>query len=267
MLLQLLILHYFYFEFNNQNIISQCRSYLRFRDDINVILLKNNYKEILYELKTNIFPSNIVLEEVIQNEGKESIFLDMLLEIKLMDDGYRISSKVYQKPLNLYSYTHFNSNHPEYMKRSIIIGELNRYIILSSHQKDYTEIKKLFIKRLIDRGYHPAFIRKTKQPQYKNRWTMISKINKKRCKKIKYILNNKNYLDLHKNDWNKQSNAKDHFLFIKYCENTLDNEQKLKSYINDALDELPGDLRSKKNLLICNKVHPKICKLIAPNNT
>ena len=67
--------------------------------------------------------------------------------------------KVFQKPKNRYLYIPFHSFHTTASKRSFIHTELNRYSTHSSRADYYLDVKKLFYKRLRERGYPIKFPR------------------------------------------------------------------------------------------------------------
>lgn len=90
---------------------------------------------------------------------KEITFMDITIYIP---DNFHITGKlgykVYQKPLNAYLYIPYNSYIPLSTFRGFIKGELIRYIRLSSTIQDFSDIKKKFFKRLLERGYKQQFL-------------------------------------------------------------------------------------------------------------
>lgn len=71
-----------------------------------------------------------------------------------------LDTKVFQKPLNKYLYILPNSAHSNHIFKGFILGELIRYVRLSSNESSFREIKQLFFNRLICRGYSPSFLTK-----------------------------------------------------------------------------------------------------------
>lgn len=64
-----------------------------------------------------------------------------------------LDTKTFQKPQNLYQYTHFSSHHPEAVFKAIITGELVRYIRTNTIKDSYIIMETLLKKRLLTRGY------------------------------------------------------------------------------------------------------------------
>lgn len=64
-----------------------------------------------------------------------------------------ISTKTYQKMMNLYLYLPSNSAHPPGALKGLIVGNLQRYWRQNTNKSDYINIVKLFILRLVARGY------------------------------------------------------------------------------------------------------------------
>lgn len=70
----------------------------------------------------------------------------------------RISSTIYQKPANLYSYIPTASSHNTKIFAKFIREELKRYVLNCSNPLDYYHTAQLFQARLIRRGYSPLMI-------------------------------------------------------------------------------------------------------------
>ena len=65
----------------------------------------------------------------------------------------RLHTKVYQKPMNLYQYLHWNSNHSRKIYFAIIKGEIIRYLRICSRKVDFEMMMKLLSERLKRRGF------------------------------------------------------------------------------------------------------------------
>ena len=76
-------------------------------------------------------------------------FLDISLEL----NQHGIKTKVFQKPLNKYSYLPWKSYHTKAQKQGFIKAETLRYARICSSRKDFNHMKKLFTLRLQRRGY------------------------------------------------------------------------------------------------------------------
>ena len=69
--------------------------------------------------------------------------------------------KTFQKPLNLYQYLHFTSNHPPNIFKAIIKGECVRFVRTNTTQEGYESTVYLFKNRLKKRGYPAEIVEKT----------------------------------------------------------------------------------------------------------
>jgi hypothetical protein len=81
-----------------------------------------------------------------------------LLDITIFKKDDLLMTKIYQKPLNKYSYIPPFSSHPEATLKGFITGEIIRYHRLSSLPADRDEIINLFHQRLKARGYQEDFL-------------------------------------------------------------------------------------------------------------
>ena len=72
-----------------------------------------------------------------------------------------LDTKTYQKPQNLYQYTHFTSNHQKATFKAVITGELIRYTRTNTSEDNFLAMKQLFKRRLLARGYPQKLIDST----------------------------------------------------------------------------------------------------------
>ena len=72
----------------------------------------------------------------------------------------RLDTKTFQKPLNLYQYLHFTSNHPPKVFKALIKGECIRFARTNSLKEMFDTTVHLFKKRLLKRDYPKVFIAK-----------------------------------------------------------------------------------------------------------
>jgi hypothetical protein len=123
--------------------------YRRYIDDIFGVWLPpdtnetetwNNFKKELNNWGT--------LEWVIEEPSKETIFLDLTLNLQ----NSRIYTRTYQKEMNLYLYIPAHSAHPPSCLKGLISGEMFRYW-LQNNTKDFETILSKFIQRLTERGH------------------------------------------------------------------------------------------------------------------
>ena len=82
-------------------------------------------------------------------------FLDLTLTI----NNDTITSKTYQKEMNLYLYLPAASAHPQGCIKGTIYGLIRRYFNQNTYRKDYVHIVGLFYRRICARGWDPAFVR------------------------------------------------------------------------------------------------------------
>lgn len=66
--------------------------------------------------------------------------------------------RTFQKPMNKYLYLPFLSYHPVHCKRGFITSELKRYLLRSSSESTFAEMRQLFFGRLRARGYPTDFL-------------------------------------------------------------------------------------------------------------
>ena len=83
-------------------------------------------------------------------------FLDLQLTL---DEAGKISSRIYEKALNLYLYLPPASAHPPGVLKGIIFGSIYRIYRLTSEDKDRVSMVQQFFSRLRRRGYQAEFIK------------------------------------------------------------------------------------------------------------
>ena len=89
-----------------------------------------------------------------------------------------LDTKTYQKPLNLYQYLHYTSNHQPQIYKSIIKGETIRYIRTNTSYETYNATLQKFKQRLLKRGYPKQLIMKlTATVQYNKRQQYLLRHN------------------------------------------------------------------------------------------
>jgi hypothetical protein len=87
----------------------------------------------------------------IHNQGVT--FLDLCLQLKISDRGYKIQHSMYRKPLNLYLYIPFTSLHPQSVFKSFVSGEIRRINLLNQSDTDKLRHQQYFFRCLRARGY------------------------------------------------------------------------------------------------------------------
>jgi len=89
----------------------------------------------------------------IEDPSKHTVFLDLELTI----NRTKITTKTYQKNMNLYLYIPPFSAHPPSCFKGLVTGELRRYWLQNSPE-DFQEILCKFIDRLLQRGHDIHYI-------------------------------------------------------------------------------------------------------------
>jgi hypothetical protein len=131
--------------------------YKRFIDDAIVIILKLADFQPFMQDMNDYGPEGRRLEWEATTPSRQVDFLD--LTIAIQPDG-SITTKIYQKPMNLYLYLPPTSAHPPCTFRSIIYGAIRRYRLATTEDSDFQEIVGLFFKRMLDRGHSRSILTK-----------------------------------------------------------------------------------------------------------
>jgi hypothetical protein len=131
-------------------------SYNRFIDDVFAIITRSQFTQAFIDEINSLHPSmtfNCV------TSSSEVEFLDVVV---YKGDRYRNENRfdvrVHQKQINRYLYIPFTSFHTYHNKVGWIKAELMRYIRNTSSFDEYIKIKRLFFRRLRDRGYPLRFL-------------------------------------------------------------------------------------------------------------
>ena len=119
----------------------------RFVDDLSILWLGSLRR--FHDLKQDINDFGILRWKV-EEPADKGIFLDLIISIS--PEGI-VSTKTYQKPMNLYLYLLPSSAHQRNTMKGVIFGELKRYYWQCTDKKDYVEVARLFFQRLLDRGW------------------------------------------------------------------------------------------------------------------
>ncbi|KDE08473.1 hypothetical protein MVLG_01255 [Microbotryum lychnidis-dioicae p1A1 Lamole] len=143
--------------------------YGRYIDDVIAIIKGPRDNVDKFAQSLNDIHPNLVFDFEISNTGLP--FLDAFVSLNPDPSSSgrkkRISTKLYQKPLNTYQYIPWSSFHPVDVKLAFVKGELIRYIRLNSSKEEYLKTMLLFYGRLRARGYPPRWLKKAfSQVQY-----------------------------------------------------------------------------------------------------
>ena len=83
-------------------------------------------------------------------------FLDLTIQV----DNGKITTRTYQKLMNLYQYISPHSAHPPGLVKGMIYGLVKTYFKQNSREQDYISIVSLLHKRLVERGWDGPYIKK-----------------------------------------------------------------------------------------------------------
>lgn len=133
----------------------------RYIDDFFGIFPTVDDAKIFFELfnsrniSINVSDTSIQLSTI---NGNGVNFLDF--SIKQISDDSFLCCRLYYKPLSdsHHPYIHFQSEHPDHVKKGFILSELNRFVIRSSYRTDCLEEFRRFYHMLIYRGYPKEFL-------------------------------------------------------------------------------------------------------------
>jgi hypothetical protein len=140
-------------QFENSVLLSDFKQHLlfykRYIDDIIGIWIppSNNDPEPWNRFKTKLNDWGNLRWKV-EEPSKRTVFLDLELQLQ----NSTITTKTYQKDMNLYLYIPPSSAHPPSCLKGLIVGELRRYWT-QNNPTDYQIILQKFIERLMERGH------------------------------------------------------------------------------------------------------------------
>lgn len=132
--------------------IPEIRSYSRFIDDICFIYRGTKEKLLNTIESSNSYHPKLKFTYVISKTELD------VLDLTFYSKDNKLEHKTYQKEMNKYLYIPSFSNHPPATLRGFIKGELIRYSRSNSEFQNELAIRKLFYKRLIDRGYQKSYL-------------------------------------------------------------------------------------------------------------
>ena len=165
--------------------------YKRYIDDIFGIWINNNSGTTFEEFKNDLNYHNFQWET--NHLSTSVIFLDMELIIK----SNALSTKMYEKMLNLYLYISPHSAHPPGVLSGLVIGNILRIHHLCSDPNQRMDYYNKFYQRLRARGYLPLLLNTLFQRGFE--LTTTKPIPSTRNKRQRTMLNQTNSL-LNKND-------------------------------------------------------------------
>ena len=84
--------------------------------------------------------------------------MDLELSLTIGSQGKSVSSKLYQKPINVYGYLPWHSAHDRAVFKGFLIAESQRFARACTSEHDYAVAQDQFTTRLKSRGYPKHFI-------------------------------------------------------------------------------------------------------------
>jgi hypothetical protein len=154
--------------------------FVRYIDDIFMI-----WKDTMEELNAFITNLNSIHQNLKFTHEHSSCTIDFLDLTVYKGSNFpftnRLDTKTFQKPLNLYQYLHFTSNHPPKVFKALIKGECIRFARTNSLKEMFDTTVHLFKKRLLKRDYPKVFIAKaTNLVKYQKRQQYLSQAQRPR---------------------------------------------------------------------------------------
>lgn len=127
--------------------------YFRFIDDLFIVFRTAEHALEFHSSFNGIHPAIQLDPPTI---GQTGIFMDLQLTLRVNPSSQQyghLSSCLYQKPANIFSYIPACSHHAPHVLRNFIREELKRYSRSCTEDRDYIRFKDLFRERLLKRGY------------------------------------------------------------------------------------------------------------------
>ena len=141
-----------------------------------IFLIWTDTKEDLNQFLTDINSFNPALRYTHHYLSSFVDFLDLTIyKSPLFPFTNILNTKTFQKPHNLYQYLRYTSCHQKAVYKSIISGELVRYVRTNTSEVNYEVMGNLFKKRLMARGYPKKLVEKiSSSVLYKNRTQLLT---------------------------------------------------------------------------------------------
>ncbi|KAL7524739.1 hypothetical protein ACHAWF_001063, partial [Thalassiosira exigua] len=128
--------------------------FLRYIDDMFGIWLDDGNPTRWQEFQRDVDDFGILTWEF--EELSTSVdFLDLTISI----EAGKVSTKTYQKAMNLYQYIPPQSAHPPGMVKGIVFGLMRSYFYQNSKEQDYHDMAAKLFSRFVARGWDKATIK------------------------------------------------------------------------------------------------------------
>jgi hypothetical protein len=133
--------------------------YRRLVDDLCGIFSSENTAQLFLNIFHSNAPNNINFDFEISLQSTNFLDITIYKSCKFVKTG-KLSTKLYQKPMNKYLFLPFISQHQSSVFTSWIKDSITRICILCSELIIYKENLKTFKARLLERGYTNSFLEK-----------------------------------------------------------------------------------------------------------
>ena len=133
--------------------------YRRFIDDIFAIILladDGKYERLVQALNSFGEDPGKRLKWEASKPSMEVNFLDLTIMVGARGN---ISTRTFQKAINLYMYIPPHSAHPVGVLKGVIYGNIRRFWLQNSSLHNFKHVVSAFFKRLVDRGHSPQLLR------------------------------------------------------------------------------------------------------------
>ena len=156
---------------------------------------------------------------------------------------------VFEKPFAKNNFINFRSNHPRYCFSGIVTSQVFRLIMICKNEEDFKFQKAKLFKKLLEKDFPGALIRKTKKPSFCLRLACLNRTITNREIKIRNLLNSSN------STTNLQP-----IRFVKRFEKSFNIERHVHTFLSSVWEWLPEEIK-QRSFIITNKVKKKTYRI------
>lgn len=140
--------------------------YQRYIDDIYSLVQADSEEEAV-QLVTDYIKIPY-LDITWQASKDHAVFLDLYTYLDPVYDT--IQFRPYEKPGNLYHRVPWSSSHPLHVKKAVVLGEMTRLAVGSSHKRNYINALERYQVILLHRGYPEKVVQSWVRKNLNERW-------------------------------------------------------------------------------------------------
>ena len=205
----------------------------RFVDDMTVLWLGSHNDYLNFKRDVNNYG---ILKWTMEEPSNKAIFLD--LDMTISEEGV-ISTRTFQKPMNLYLYIPPQSAHQDGLMKGIVYGELKRYLWQNTKREDYIKMVSKFFQRCLKRNW-----------PYKRLYRIFIDANRKLAdsKSSQATQNATMSQEQHDNEGNKKRDRV--FLKLKFHPNYIPRK-KIRELYEEELEDVLRDQLGVDQFTIC----------------